>query len=368
MKKLGFPLLLLSILFIACSNKAQTTVINGKLTNSSGEKIYLDEITTSNFSIKDSVVVGKDGSFKFSFKVPEIGFYRLRLNERNFALLLLDSLEQIEFTADAKNFAGSYKVKGSANSEKIAEANALLQRNYFIGDSLKKVFAAYQGTLQMDSVGRALDMQYGLIKQKEANYLRNFVRSNSSSLASLAIIDQLSSENELETYILLDKGLMAKYPNSPYVKLFHNRVAELNKLGIGTIAPDISLSTPEGQLVSLSSYRGKVVLVDFWASWCRPCRAENPNVVKAYNAFHPKGFEVLGVSLDKDKNAWVKAIADDHLSWTHISDLGMWSSSVVKLYNITGIPFSVLLDKEGRVVAKGLRGAELERELQKLLP
>ena len=211
-------------------------------------------------------------------------------------------------------------------------------------------------------------MQYNQVKQSEAMYLRKFITDNSGSLASLAVIDRLSSETDMEYYIKLDKGLYSKFPNSNYVKMFHTRVSEMNKLGIGTVAPDITLATPDGKNVSLSSYRGKVVLVDFWASWCRPCRAENPNVVKAYTTFHAKGFDVLGVSLDKDKAAWQKAIADDHLSWTHISDLGMWSSSVVKSYNITGIPFSVLLDKEGKIVAKGLRGDELENAIRKLLP
>ncbi len=369
MKKLLSPLLFASVIFISCSNKAKSGVeINGTLKNSSGEKIYLDELTAASITPKDSVVVGSDGTFKFGIKVPELGFYRLRLDNNNFALLLLDSSEKLEFTADAKKFAGSYQVSGSADCQKIAEVNTMLQRNYFLGDSLKKIYSSYQGNPKMDSVGRALDMQYNLIKQNESLSLKKFIDNNSTSLASLTVIDRLSSETDVEYYIKLDKGLFAKYPNSSYVKMFHSRVSEMNKLGIGSIAPEITLPTPDGKSVSLSSYRGKVVLVDFWASWCRPCRAENPTVVKAYNAYHSKGFEVLGVSLDKDKAAWQKAIADDRLTWTHISDLGMWSSSVVKLYNLNGIPFSVLLDKEGKIIAKGLRGEELENALSKLLP
>jgi peroxiredoxin len=369
MKKLIFPFLLASILFISCSSKAKSGVeITGKLSNSSNEKLFLDELTASSITPKDSIVVGSDGSFKFAIKVPELGFYRIRLDNSNFALLLLDSSDKLDFTADAKNFASSYTIKGSEECQKIADVNKVLQRNYFLGDSLKKVFAAFQNTPKMDSVGRALDMKYNLVKQNESKYLKDFIDKNSTSLASLTVIDRLSSETDVDYYIKLDKGLNAKYPNSSYVKMFHSRVGEMNKLGIGSIAPEITLPTPDGKTVSLSSYRGKVVLVDFWASWCRPCRAENPTVVKAYNNYHAKGFEVLGVSLDKDKAAWQKAIADDHLTWTHISDLGMWSSSVVKLYNLNGIPFSVLLDKEGKIIAKGLRGEELENTLRKLLP
>lgn len=369
MKKIVCSLLLLSVVLIACSNKPKGAVeITGKLSNSAGEKIYFDELTAASINSKDSVIVGKDGSFKLTATVPQLGFYRLRLTNSNFALLLLDTADKIEFNADARNFSGTYSVKGSEASKKIALVNYVMQRNYFIGDSLKKVYASYQGSPKMDSVGRALDMQYNRVKITETVFLKKFITDNIESLVALSVIDRLNSETEMDYYLKLDKALYAKYPNSDYVKMFHNRVSEMNKLGIGTLAPDISLSTPDGKTVSLSSYRGKVVLVDFWASWCRPCRAENPNVVKAYNMFHAKGFDVLGVSLDKDKAAWQKAIADDHLSWTHISDLGMWNSSVVKLYNISGIPFSVLLDKEGKVVAKGLRGEELESAIRKLLP
>lgn len=367
MKKILFPALLASILFISCSNKPHGVEIKGKLTNSSGEKIYFDELSVSSINPKDSTTLAADGSFQFNVKVPESGFYRLRFTNNNFALLLLDTAEKITVSGDAKNFAGTYSLQGSPNSEKIAQVNHVLQRNYFIGDSLKRVYASYQGTPKMDSVGRALDMLYNQVKQNETYFLKKFIVDNSSSLASLSVIDRLSSETDLDYYVNLDKALYAKYPNSGYVKAFHMRVSEMNKLGIGSLAPEISLNTPDGKLVSLSSYKGKVVLVDFWASWCRPCRAENPNVVKAYAKFHDKGFDVLGVSLDKDKGAWQKAIADDHLTWTHISDLGMWNSSVVKSYNITGIPFSVLLDREGKIIAKGLRGEELENAISKLL-
>ena len=368
MKKIIFPLFLLSIIFISCSNKPLGVEIKGKLSNSSGEKIYVDELTTAAIIPRDSATLPADGSFHFVIKVGETGFYRVRLSNNNFALLLLDSTDKIELNADAKKFSYSYSVKGSERSEKIAQVNMLLQKNFFTADSLKKLYASYQGTQQIDSIGRVLEMQFSQMKQSELSYLKKFIDENTSSMASLAVIDRLSTDTEMDYYIKLDKVLYKKYPNSNYVKVFHTRVSELNKLAIGTEAPEIILNTPEGKSVSLSSFRGKVVLVDFWASWCRPCRGENPNVVKAYNKFHPKGFEVLGVSLDNNKANWQKAINDDHLTWTHISDLGQWNSSVVKLYNITGIPFSVLVDKDGKIVAKGLRGEELENKLHELLP
>lgn len=138
-------------------------------------------------------------------------------------------------------------------------------------------------------------------------------------------------------------------------------------LNIGDVAPDLKFKNPDGKEVSLSSLRGKAVLIDFWASWCRPCRIENPNVVQAYKKFNGKGFEIYGVSLDKSQDAWVSAIQQDGLDWINVSDLGGWNSAGAATYGVNSIPGNFLLDKNGVIVAKNLRGANLHAELQKLL-
>ena len=138
-------------------------------------------------------------------------------------------------------------------------------------------------------------------------------------------------------------------------------------LNIGDEAPNLEFKNPEGKMVSLKSLRGKVVLIDFWASWCRPCRMENPNVVSAYNKFKDKGFEIYGVSLDKSQDAWVKAIGQDKLNWTNVSDLGGWNSAGAATYGVRSIPANFLINEDGIIVAKGLRGANLHAELQKLM-
>ncbi|MFN8689449.1 MAG: peroxiredoxin family protein, partial [Cyclobacteriaceae bacterium] len=160
--------------------------------------------------------------------------------------------------------------------------------------------------------------------------------------------------------------LQAELPNSPYISEFIARVKTMEATAVGQLAPEISLPNPEGEVISLSSLRGQYVLVDFWAKWCGPCRRENPNVVKAFNKYKDKGFTIFGVSLDRTREDWVKAIQEDGLTWTHVSDLKYFESQAARDYNINAIPFSLLLDREGKIIAKNLRGAALEMKLEEV--
>ena len=141
----------------------------------------------------------------------------------------------------------------------------------------------------------------------------------------------------------------------------------MRMLAVGAEAPDFTLPDTNGVMVSLKDLRGKVVVIDFWASWCRPCRMENPNMVKLYQKYHEKGLEILGVSLDGDRESWMKAIHQDGLYWTQVSDLKRWNCAAAKQYGVTGIPFTLLLDKDGKIVAKGLRGDDLLKKVEGLL-
>ncbi len=175
------------------------------------------------------------------------------------------------------------------------------------------------------------------------------------------------AQNKNELYAYLGGQYLKEFPEpTAFTYNLEAEVKEMQKLGVGAQAPELNFPSPEGPSVSLSSLKGKVVLIDFWASWCRPCRAENPNVVRIYQKYHSKGFEILGVSLDKEKDKWVQAIQDDNLTWKHVSDLGGWQSASAKAYSVTSIPMTYLVDKEGNILGKGLRGPALEQKLQSI--
>jgi peroxiredoxin len=204
-----------------------------------------------------------------------------------------------------------------------------------------------------------------LSERKE--FARQFVINNKNSITALAAAESLDPSSDLKLYVDLDKALIELYPDLSYVKSFHARVSQLSKLAIGSEAPQIVLPDTLGNPLELSSFRGKVVLVDFWASWCKPCRFENPNVVRLYEKYKDKGFEIYGVSLDKTKPAWMKAIKQDGLKWPQVSDLGFWNSAAVKLYSIESIPQTYLLDEQGVIIGKGLRGKALEDKIMQVL-
>jgi thiol-disulfide isomerase/thioredoxin len=362
-------------LLAGCSGNTTSSTgfeLKGKFTNTHNEKVYLEQLSSEGIQPMDTAVIDEKGEFTINAPVKEIGFYRLRISEKNFATLILDANEHVTVTGDAQDLGNTYTVDGSPDSKLFWDVNQASIKNYGKRDSLQKVFQAFataagKDSIRIDSMSNTLEKPYTELVSEHNNYLKDFIAKHSTSFAALAAIQQLTPDEFIDTYIKLDEALFAKYPTSSYIKTFHESVASQKKLAVGTPAPEIEMNNVFGKPLALSSLRGKVVLVDFWASWCGPCRAENPNVVKAYKTYKAKGFEVFSVSLDRDEDKWKAAIQKDGLAWpNHVCDFKEWQSPVVKLYNFNGIPSNVLIDKNGNILAKNLRGEDLEKKLAEI--
>jgi peroxiredoxin len=212
-----------------------------------------------------------------------------------------------------------------------------------------------------------IEREFEVIRQKYTARIKDSIRNMGPTVTAIFATNFLDREAEGPFFDSLAMVFEKAMPDSKYSKQFVDNVKKQQKLSVGKEAPNFALTNPNGEEVALQSLRGKYVLIDFWASWCRPCREENPNVVKMYKKFKNKPFEILGVSLDNDKFKWTQAIDKDGLIWKHVSDLKGWESSAAELYKVSAIPATYLIDKDGKIIAKNLRGKELEAKLNEIL-
>lgn len=373
-KKLLF--VLGTALLVSCGGETSPVNTNfelkGTLSNAvGGETIYLEELSPMGKIMLDSTSLDEKGNFAFTHAAPSAGFYRIKMSEANFAMLVLDSTQKVTVKANLKDLGNTYSVEGSPDTKVFLDFNDLGKDIQMRSDSLQRAFQAAMGVINMDSskvdsLNKVFEPVYMSMMEDHQKQVSDIVAKNNSSLAALAGIQQLDPDKYLDLYKNVYAGISTKLPGNKYLSKLKQDIDSYSKIAGGSAAPDFTLNTPEGKPLALSSFRGKIVLVDFWASWCGPCRKENPNVVKLYKKYHDKGFEILGVSLDDSKDKWVSAIKKDGLVWNHVSDLKGWQSEVCPLYGIDAIPFTILLDKDGKIIAKSLRGASLEQKLEEL--
>ena len=374
----------LTVMLAACETKKDSFTVSGTLRNPASKVVYIEEtnIATGEKQIKDSVTISDNGKFSMNVETTEEGVYNLRMQNEaaQFATIINDG-SKINIEADFSKRYDFYNVSGSAASKSIqdylAKVNELQREkfNYLVqADSIIKnngdsVLAQSLVKKETDIINQLKTYTLQTVQKADKAPLALFVLATYQEMARNPNY-RMNGFTAEELIGMLDE-MITKFPGRADLAGIKKSVeAQIPKaLWVGKQAPEISLPDTQGREVTLSSFRGKYVLVDFWASWCGPCRRENPNVVEAFNKFKSKNFTILGVSLDRpgQKDNWLKAIKDDNLTWTHISDLKFWQSEVVPLYNVQSIPFNVLVDPQGKVIAENLRGDALGQTLQQVL-
>jgi thiol-disulfide isomerase/thioredoxin len=385
MSKKFFLFILTTIVFAGCKNNM--VEISGTLLNHDTEKyIYLDELKSDELTTVDSVKIADDGTFGFKREVKIPSFYLLKISEANFLTMLIKPGESIMLNSYFDSLNYPLSVSGSKGTELMAEYNRTLRKTINKLSGLSVIYNENYGRPELPVVIESLDSLAQTYLNEINSYTKNYIYENISSLVSLVALYQqvapnvyvLNPANDFKYFQMVDSSLSTLYPDYEPVTSLHQQVQEMSAslkgetpllpgTGEEVQAPEISLPTPEGDTIKLSSTRGSVVLLDFWASWCAPCRLENPNLVKAYNLYHTKGFQIFQVSLDKTREAWIKGIQDDQTGkWIHVSDIQYWNSVVIPLYKIESIPYNFLLDKEGRIIASNLRGNQLQLKLAEL--
>lgn len=300
--------------------------LKGTVVDTVAQYVYLQKFHNKMFTTIDSVKV-KDGSFSFKTKVKTPELYGLSVNTESSPLYVFLEKGPITVKLNPKKYYSNSVVEGSVSQD---------------------LFETYK-------------------KSKDVE-ISKFIIENPKSIVSAYVLYRnwsyrLSPEQIRENIALLDKSLQT----TTYVKELKDLALVLDGLAVGKKAPDFTANDPNGKPIRFYENLKGYTLVDFWASWCGPCRRENPNIVKTYKEFHDKGFNIVGISLDKKKESWIKGIQDDNLTWTHVSDLLFWNSAVVKLYGIRAIPGNYLVDSKGVIVAKNLQGEELQATLKSLL-
>lgn len=356
--------LTLLISFSACSSrKSNEYLINGKIIGNFTGNVYMQKNADGQFQILDTAVV-ENGKFKFQGVIDNPDIYYIGLDEARFVGFFNEASEiNISFNIDSLN---KPIVEGSVSD--VEYRKYLNKLNEFQSSEIG-IYSKYnEAARTKDSVQmKLLEGQMEEFDKKRKADILEYITGNPSSFVSPYIAMRHSYEFELSDLKNIMTSLDSKVKKSSFSVMLEDRIKILESVEVGQVGPDFTMNDPEGNPMTLSNMRGKIVLIDFWASWCGPCRRENPNVVAAYKKFSAKGFDILGVSLDKDAASWKEAISEDGLTWSHVSDLQYWNNAASKLYGVMSIPSNVLLDANGVIIARNLTGDALTSKLEEVL-
>jgi len=361
----------------ACKNGDHRFVVIGNITGLPAQTIILEQLNAANdqITIIDSERSKPDGHFELSGIAPEAGLYRLHFLNNKYILLSVDK-GNIGINGDWKSLE-NYTVTGSPESQDLKRFLLSIRQHLSDYNNMCLVLDTLQARGN-DSMFMKAKSDFQDMRQNFTQYVERYAdtsRYQPNAIFAARMLNGVTEMNYLEAFY---QSMNRRFPGTRMTKdytEFHvkstlrmrQQAARKNLANEGEMAPELSLPDLNGKPINLSSLRGKYVLIDFWASWCGPCRGENPVVVAAYQRFKDRNFTILGVSLDNNKEAWEKAIQDDGLTWTQVSDLKSWKSVAAAAYSVQSIPANFLVDPNGRIVAHNLRGKDLEERLQEVL-
>ena len=359
----------------ACSHSDRKFTIIGNVTGMPEQTVILEQLNANDIiTIVDSERSKPDGHFELSGIAPEPGLYRIHFRHNKFILLSVDK-GNLKVTADW-NSLENYTVDGSVTSEHLKGFVVSIRGHLRDFNTMSIVLDTLKAKGN-DSILAVAKKNFQDMSEHFTQYVERYADTTPYEPNAIFAARMLNAASEgafLETFA---QNLNRRFPNTKMTKEFSEYYVKISTrqhmrtnsepVDIGAKAPMFALPSSDGTIVSLSSFKGKYVLLDFWASWCAPCRGENPHVVAAYQKFKDKGFTVLGVSLDNSKDAWMRAINDDHLTWTQVSDLKGWSNAVALMYAVQSIPTNFLIDPNGQIVARDLRGDQLIEALTTIL-
>jgi len=367
MKRIFF-FLALCITFAACKDKSKFE-IGGKFEHATPKaKVYLYSIVKNVETATDSTVLSDKGEFKFAGDAPDVDFFKVKIDHSEYVLIAKNG-DVIKLEADLSSPTLDYKLSGADEADKLEELNK--NRNEYVA-KLTALETQFQENVAKNPESRQaiiaqMSPELIKVKQEMVDYILKFAMDNTSSLASFYAINSLNPSDYEQEMLAYAEKIKSNFNKNDAVTDFLVRMAKLRSVQVGQPAPQFTMPTIDGKTISLSSLKGKYVMLDFWASWCQPCRQENPNVVKAYNKYKSRNFTIVGISLDKDAEAWKQAVIQDGLTWTHGSELNDFASATVRAYQVDQIPASFILDPEGKIIAKNLHGEELGSFLNKTL-